>query len=1136
MDQERRGLQDEAGQEPEFFVSRAGPDAAIAQRIAHILEDAGRRVVIQDWDFKNRAFMERMHAALTSGARTIALLSPDYLTRDHCAAEWQNTIADDPLNRHSKLIVLRIRPCDPVGLLKSFAFWDLVPLLSTPEQDGLLRDAVLASVRTGRQKDPLSPITRFFEAAKPILHAEIKPIANFTGRETALKAIGAALERGAKTAVTQPAAVHGLGGIGKSTLAREFARAAADAGRYSGVWWLRAEKSKDSATWDGIEQGLADLRTVLYPGLEPPKERAKAARDTLNFLGSGGFEKPWLLVYDNVDDEELLEAWSPPANVQVLMTSRLGNWGAEVAPVEVEEWELDEAVRYLRDASGRGDLGDAALTHIANELGRLPLALSHAAAYLKRNRAVTADTYLSELSRRMQEAPKGAAYKASVFATFQLAMEQAEAEAPGARSVLTLAAFFAPDNIPEELFKQAPEIYPPELQPLAASKARLAEAISALDHLSLADFDPAKRTFSVHRLVQAAARDALRNQAPVRRAFSLRRLLPGARKSPSNGNTEADWIAAAVKACAAAYPGGDFQHWAAYERLLAHVRAAADIASDDIGPPLADVLNGAGFYLHDQAAYAEAGPLYERALAIWEKALGPDHPDVARALDNLARLYRAQGAYERAEPLFERALAIREEALGPGHPDMATTLSNLAGLYRAQGAYGRAEPLYERSLAIREEALGPSHPDVAQTLNNLAVLYDAQGAYEHAEPLYERALAIWEKALGPGHPDVARALDNLAGLYCAQGAYGRAEPLSERALAIFEKALGPAHPDVATTLSGLAGVYRAQGAYGRAEPLYERALAIREKALGPGHPDVAQALDNLAMLYDAQGAYGRAEPLCERALAILEKALGPAHPEVATTLSNLAGLYDAQGAYGRAEPLYERSLAIREKALGPGHPDVARALNNLAGLYRAQGAYGRAEPLYERSLAIREEALGPGHPDVAQALNNLALLYRAQGAYERAELLYERALAIREEALGPGHPDVAQTLNNLALLYRAQGAYERAEPLYERALAIREEALGPSHPDVAQTLNNLAGLYHYQGAYERAEPLFERALAIWEKALGPDHPHTKTARGNLAALQQAAEGGAQAHPKAGRNDPCPCGSGKRYKHCHGALH
>ncbi len=105
----------------------------------------------------------------------------------------------------------------------------------------------------------------------------------------------------------------------------------------------------------------------------------------------------------------------------------------------------------------------------------------------------------------------------------------------------------------------------------------------------------------------------------------------------------------------------------------------------------------------------------------------------------------------------------------------------------------------------------------------------------------------------------------------------------------------------------------------------------------------------------------------------------------------------------------------------------------------------------------------------------------------------------------------------------------------ERALAASETAHGPDRAVVAQALNNLAALYRAQGAYQRAGPLFERALAIWEKALGPGHPHTKTARGNLAALRLAAEGGAQAHPKIARNDPCPCGSGKRYKHCCGAL-
>jgi hypothetical protein len=253
---------------PDFFISRAGPDKDIALRIADILEAVGRRVLIQDRDFANRSFMERMQYALVSNARTIALLSPDFFTRDHCAAEWMSTIADDPLNKKSKLIVLRIRPCDPPGLLKSLAHWDLVPLLTAAEADSF-RDVVLSSVRTGRWDGSLPGALRYFEASKPILHNEIKPVPNFTGREAALAAISAALSRGSATAITQPAAVHGLGGIGKTTLARQFAWEAAEKDTYAGIWWLRAEKVKDAASWDGIEQGLADLRGVLFPGVEP---------------------------------------------------------------------------------------------------------------------------------------------------------------------------------------------------------------------------------------------------------------------------------------------------------------------------------------------------------------------------------------------------------------------------------------------------------------------------------------------------------------------------------------------------------------------------------------------------------------------------------------------------------------------------------------------------------------------------------------------------------------------------------------------------------------------------------------------------------------------------------------------------
>ncbi len=170
-------------------------------------------------------------------------------------------------------------------------------------------------------------------------------------------------------------------------------------------------------------------------------------------------------------------------------------------------------------------------------------------------------------------------------------------------------------------------------------------------------------------------------------------------------------------------------------------------------------------------------------MAIREKALGRDHPDVASSLNNLALLYDHQGRYADAEPLYQRSLAIREKALGRDHPAVAMALNNLAGLYRGQGRYDDAEPLYQRSLAIREKALGRDHPDVAQSLNNLAALYNNQGRYADAEPLYQRSLAIREKALGRDHPDVATALNNLAALYLQQARYADALPIIRRTMA-----------------------------------------------------------------------------------------------------------------------------------------------------------------------------------------------------------------------------------------------------------------------------------------------------------------------------------------------------------------
>jgi CHAT domain-containing protein/Tfp pilus assembly protein PilF len=482
--------------------------------------------------------------------------------------------------------------------------------------------------------------------------------------------------------------------------------------------------------------------------------------------------------------------------------------------------------------------------------------------------------------------------------------------------------------------------------------------------------------------------------------------------------------------------------------------------------------------LRKEGNFVAAASIWWEILTSTEKALGPNHPDVATSLNVLAGLIQKQGKYPEAETLRRRSLAIYQISLGPDHPDVATSLNNLANLLGDRGQYTEAETLYRRSLTIREHAFGKNHSSVASSINNLANLLSDRGQYTEAETLYRRSLAISETSLGHDHPGVAATLNNLATLLLEQGQFIEAESLYRRSLAISETSLGHDHPGVAATLNNLAELLRKQGQFAEAESLYRRSLAIRETVLGKDHPDIADSLSGLALLLEDQSLYVAAGDMLRRSLAIYEKALGPNHRDVAISLNNLAALLQNQGQFTEAESLYRRSLAIRETVLGKDHPDVAISLSDLALLLNIQGNYSAAEPIYRRSLAILEKALGHDHIYVAASLSGLAMLLESQDQLTKAEALLRRSLAIYQKSLGPDHPDVATTLSLLARVLKGQGQYITALSLYQRSLSIRERSLGPKHIKASISLGNLANLYMTEGVKSKAISAIKRSLAI----------------------------------------------------------
>jgi len=804
----------------------------------------------------------------------------------------------------------------------------------------------------------------------------------FTGREEALERLRAALTAHTHTvAITQPQAISGLGGIGKTQLAIEYAyRYRAD---YAAVLWVRAES---------VDLLISDfLAIAVLLGL--PEQNEQDQRKIVNaVLRWFDMHKGWLLILDNADHLETSRAFIPSSgNGQVLLTTRAFSTGTIAGRIELETMIVEEGMLFLlrriKNTWTNTPLESIpesvwSLAHaIVEAMDGLPLALDQAGAYIEETRSSLRD-YLKLYRTRRQRLLRlrgqdAAGHPEPVATTWSLSLEKIKQANPAATELLCFLALLHPDSIPESMLVAAAAELGPVLQPVVEDEFDFNEAIGDLHKYSLIKRDPDKKILVIHRLVQAVIWDDMESA------------------------TQRQWAERTVRSISRVFPEVEFATWDTCQQYLPHAQICVTLINQ------------------------------------WQM----EFLEAVRLLHRMGEYLQARAQYAEGEPIYQNALALHERLLGPDHPEIVQTLSGLASLYYEQGKYGQAEPLYQRALVMCEQAQGMSHVEVGKILNELALLYDAQGRYEQGEPLYRRALLIFEQALGHEHPYVATSLNGLAQLYRNQGKYEQSGPLYRRALRIREQALGQDHPDVATTLNALAQLYRDQGKDELAEPLYRRALHIREQALGQDHPNVAIVLNNLAELYLNQGESAQAEPLLQRALHIFEQ--GPNYL-VAYPLNNLAELYLNQGKYMQAEPLYQRVLRIFEQVLGQEHPLVAYPLNGLANIYREQGKYELAEPLYQRALTIRKHQRGEYHLETAESFYDFARFHEVRLQPVEALAFYLQALTIREQQLGLQHPLTLDTRTRAAQLLGESGRTIEAAALErdERVLMENQAEAG----------------------------------------------------------------------------------------------
>ncbi|KAJ5281307.1 hypothetical protein N7478_006679 [Penicillium angulare] len=790
------------------------------------------------------------------------------------------------------------------------------------------------------------------------------------------------------------AVLHGLGGIGKTQLAVRFAREHKN--NFSAIFWLNG---KDRGT---LLQSLSSFLPRL-PGqalkneATNDEELEQRAREVLKWLEKDGNSR-WLIIFDNIDqyspvnsavgDTYDIGKFFPTVDHgSILITSRLPELTELGESFPMHKLHSKEAIQLLLKNSGlsKGNTvkeltGDPDTLTLADCLDGLPLAIIIAAAYMRET-----GTSITQYLRYYQESwsnlqsfssPGRQYQQGNMLETWKISFYEIQNRHSNAAQLLLLFAYFDNRDIWYELLESASNssVVPGWLERAISSELEFKACVKPLIGFSLLQTKPQEGSYTMHPVVQ----DWCFHMASI------------------DMDTNPTQLSELALICVGySVPMASERDYAELERrLLPHATALYtrkfSAAADNIA--VLGGLHRLGSLYSDQGRLKEAEEMYQRALAGYEKVLGPDHMSTLDIVNDLGNLYSDQEKLKEAEEIYQRALVGYEKALGLDHTSTLNTVNNLGILFSDQGKLKEAEEMYQRALAGYEKALSPDHISTLNTVNNLGLLYSDQGKLKEAEEMYQRALAGYEKALGPDHTSTLNTVNNLGNLYYNQGKLKETEEIYQRALAGKEKALGPDHTSTLNTVNNIGLLYSDQGKLEEAEEIYQRALAGYEKALGPDHTSTLNTVNNLGNLYYNQGKLKEAEEMYQRALAGYEKALGPDHTSTLDTANNLGNLYYNQGKLKETEEIYQRALAGYEKALGPDHTSTLDTANNLGNLYYNQGKLKEAEEIYQRALAGYEKALGPDHMSTLNLVNNLGNLYKDQEKLKEAEEIHQREL------------------------------------------------------------------------------------------------------------------------------------------------
>ncbi|WP_406264734.1 FxSxx-COOH system tetratricopeptide repeat protein [Streptomyces sp. NBC_00191] len=966
-------------------------DQMWADWLESVLTRAGVHVVPVD---VRTAQLAGIEAEFASGAanRVVSVVSQAFLGSHRAENLWESFISIDSTGSRRQLIPVRVGDVRLSLPISSQGVVDLVRLDEADAAAAVLSALDRGETRVGAPPGPVVPAgaVRYPGAVPQVWNVRPRH-AWFTGRVSVLDRLRDRLRADTGSALRFPQVLYGLGGVGKTQVAREYAhRFRAD---YDLVWWVEAEQP------DRVVASLAELAAEL--DLRAGDVVAEAAQAALLALRRGVPYSRWLLIFDNVEDLDgaldLLPDETGPISEgvygHVLATCRNKPVSTRPEPMEVEVFTRPESVEHLRRRVSKLPARDA--DRVAEAVGDLPLAVEVAAAWLAET-ATPVDSYVEQLkeqSTKVLSLGKPEDYSLRIGATWNISIARLRKKSRAAVRLLELCSFFSAEPISMRLIGsdsmfQSLLPYDPDLR----ERFMLGKVIQTLNRFALAKVDPADSSIQVHRLVQAAVRAGLSPEEQEKAKHEVHRVLAEAR--PAEG-VDSD------------NPVNDPKSWPSFDLIWPHLGASgiADCDEENVRQLMVDRVR----YLLKRGELEGARVLGSQLNKIWTRELGENDLQTLNMRFELANALRAQGKYQEAHGMDEDTLArqisvLHEDHPNDDHPSILITTGSLAADLRALGKFDEA---LEHDLRIYDglrQIFGEHHPRTLIAANNLAIDYRLTGDSERARRLDEETVERRSALLGEDHPFTLTTKGHLARDLRETGEYQSSVQVLREVVAAFERVLNADVPEALRTAKSLAVSLRKAGHQHESKRITEETYNRYRERYGTKVPDALACGLNLAAEYSAAGDKQAALDLALHILDGYRETLGDDHPFTLACRNNVTIYQRGLGAAAEAAESGEAIRTALEGALGARHPFTLCAAINLANSYGDLGQYDRAEHWENTALEGLLQRYEPTHPDVLACRTNLAITLRSSGRDKEGQQLRAKILELAAKQLGVEHP------------------------------------------------------------------------------------------------------------------------------------